>query len=88
MKYDACLDESGSSGSGKNWFDPRYILRVDLIVFANGLDVDIRENQKIWAKILIVEMLLTERSENVGNIILFCLLGVGDLLWNQSVWTH
>lgn len=46
MKYDASLlDQSGSSGSGENWFDPGYILRVNLIESDNGLDVDIRENQ-------------------------------------------
>lgn len=46
MKYGASLDQSGSSGSGQNWFDPGYILRVDQIESADGLDVDIRENQR------------------------------------------
>lgn len=42
MKYGASLDQNGSSGSGQNWFDPGYILRVDLIESANGVDVDIK----------------------------------------------
>ena len=58
---------------------------MDLIESANGLDVDVREEEskvtpKIWTKSLVVEMLLTERSENIGGIILFCLLGIVDLL--------
>lgn len=42
------------------------------------------KGSKIAPKILAVEMLLTER-ENIDGVILLCLLGVGDILWNQSV---
>lgn len=43
------------------------------------------KGSKITPKILVVEMLLTKRTENIGGIILFCPLGVGDILWNQAV---
>lgn len=45
MKYDAALDQGGSNGGGENLFDPGYILRVNLIGSADGLDVGMREKE-------------------------------------------
>lgn len=41
-EYYTSLYQGGSSGRGESWFDPGYILRVDLITSDYCLDVGMR----------------------------------------------